>query len=465
MIIVAVVVIIMHCNTTVRLITQQQQQWRRVAASAMSTCLPLPMMTGKNSSCSSTSVKSSHHQRHARCNKDTQRHYFDNLIIKSDFSTIAKDASSPPLSSRQHYWDINFNSLKDYKSTHGDTFVPATYPQNPQLGNWVDNQRQLYRMRQEAEERGESKSTEFITDERIDKLNSIGFVWNVNDHQWNLRFEELKQYISENGNSCVPGIYIPNESLGLWVAKQRRRYKVGLEANNNNNHTQKQDDDGDGHSINETTEIVPLPQEKIDKLNAVGFVWDMHEASWLERYEELKKYRRDHGDTLVPKQYPVYPFLGRWVDKQRSDYKRFLARKKLEEGIELKDHEERQDIERLALLSTGMTEERVRLLNAEDFIWDAFNHAWEQKYDELCMFVAVNGHAAIRSRRKGYDPLARWAEIQRQNYRKRMNGEKTTLTKERVDKLERIGFIWDRTEARQLAKAAAGSSTADSSRI
>ena len=445
----------MHCNTTVRLITQQQQ-WRRVAASAMSTRLPLPMMTGNNArSCSSTKVEPSHHQRHAR----------SSLIIKSDFSTIASDASSPPLSSRQHYWDINFNSLKDYKSTHGDTFVPATYPQNPQLGNWVDNQRQLYRMRQEAEERGESKSTEFITDERIDKLNSVGFIWNVNDHQWNLRFEELKQYISEKGNSCVPGIYIPNESLGLWVAKQRRRYKVGMEAaNNNNNHKQKKDDDGDDHSTKET-EIVPLPQEKIDKLNAVGFVWDMHEVSWLERYEELKKYRRDHGDTLVPKQYPVYPFLGRWVDKQRSDYKRFLARKKLEEGIELKDHEERQDIERLALLSTGMTEERVRLLNAEDFIWDAFNHAWEQKYDELCMFVAVNGHANIRSRRKGYDPLARWAEIQRQNYRKRMNGEKTTLTKERVDKLERVGFIWDRTEARQLAKAAAGSSTADSSRI
>lgn len=439
----------MHCTTVRRLITQQQQQqWRRVAASAMSTCLPLPMMTGKNSS-SSSRVKPSHHQRHAR----------SNLIIKSDFSTIANDASSPPSSRREHYWDINFNSLKDYKSKHGDTFVPATYPQNPQLGNWVDNQRQLYRMRQEAEESGESKSTEFITDERINKLVSIGFVWNVNDHQWNLRFEELKQYISEKGNSCVPGIYIPNESLGLWVAKQRRRYKVGMEANNNN-HKQKQDDDGEDHSINET-EIVPLPQEKIDKLNAVNFVWDMHEASWLERYEELKKYRRDHGDTLVPKQYPVYPFLGRWVDKQRSDYKRFLARKKLEEGIELKDHEERQDIERLALLSTGMTEERIRLLEAEDFIWDAFNHAWEQKYDELCMFVAVNGHAAIRSRRKGYDPLARWAEIQRQNYRKRMNGEKTTLTKERVDKLDRIGFVWDRAEARQLAKAAAGSSTAD----
>ena len=200
-----------------------------------------------------------------------------------------------------------------------------------------------------------------------------------------------------------------------------------------------------------------LSKERINKLNAVGFIWDFHEAQWLERYEELKKYGRDHGDTLVPKHYSVYPFLGRWVDKQRFDYKRFMANKKVEEGVEFKDPEERKEIERLASLQNGMTEERIRLLDAEDFIWDPFNHAWELKYNEFCMFVAVNGNADIRSRGKGYDPLVRWAEIQRMNYRKKMDGQKTLLTQERIDKLESVGFIWDRgTKSRQSGKAAAG---------
>jgi len=357
-------------------------------------------------------------------------------------------AASAPSPQRQSSWDYLFDSLKAYKSRHGDTFVPATYPDNPQLGNWVDNQRQLYRMRQEAENSGVPTPYEFINDDRIDRLNSIGFVWNANDHAWNLRFEELKQYIAEKGNSCVPGIYPENESLGLWVAKQRRTYKVKLKA------TKKSQNQEEGiDSINETS----LSEERIDKLNAVGFIWDVHEAQWLERYEELKRYRRDHGDTLVPKHYAVYPFLGRWVDKQRFDYKRFIAQKKVEEGVEIEDLDERRELERLASLSTGMTEERIRLLDAEDFIWDPFNHAWEQKYNELCMLLSINGHATIRSRRKGYDPLARWAEIQRKNYRKRLVGQKTTLTQERIDKLERIGFLWDRgAESRQSAKAAAG---------
>jgi hypothetical protein len=402
-------------------------------------------------------VPSSHHV--VVRNEQTQYFNITTLPFSTNDASIGIDedddgtTAQTPSSQRQSNWDYLFDSLKAYKSTHGDTFVPATYPDNPQLGNWVDNQRQLYRMRQEAEESGDNMSYEFITDDRIDRLNSIGFVWNANDHAWNLRFEELKQYIAEKGKSCVPGIYPENESLGLWVAKQRRTYKVKLEAMKKR-HNQEEGIDSD--SVNET----PLSEERIDKLNAVGFIWDVHEAQWLERYEELKRYRRDHGDTLVPKHYSVYPFLGRWVDKQRFDYKRFMAKKKAEEGVEIEDSEERRELERLASLSTGMTEERVRLLDAEDFIWDPFNHAWEQKYNEFCMFVSINGHAAIRSRRKGYDPLARWAEIQRKNYRKKLDGQKTTLTQERIDKLDRIGFIWDRgAESRQSAIAAAGKST------
>ena len=362
-----------------------------------------------------------------------------NNCIAFSFSTSVTDddvtnESLSSLSQRQSNWDNLFESLKAYKSTHGDTFVPSTYPDFPQLGNWVDNQRQLFRMRQEAEESGVATNYEYITDDRIDRLNSIGFVWNANDHAWNLRFEELKQYIAENGNSCVPGIYPENESLGLWVAKQRRTYKVKLE-------TEKKKNNNKGNILlNET----PLSEERIAKLNDVGFIWDVHEAQWLERYEELKRYRKDHGDTLVPKHYSVYPFLGRWVDKQRFDYKRFIAKKKIDDGIEMKDPKERRELERLASLSTGMTEERVRLLDAEDFIWDPFNHAWEQKYYEFCTFVEVNGHAMIRSRGKGYDPLARWAEIQRKNYRKKIDGHKTTLTQERIEKLDRVGFIWQR---------------------
>ena len=414
----------LRLSTAVAANHRQQQLLRRAAGAIAS----LRMASGKhhyNNVMRSSCLRGpslSHHD--VVCNK--QATCQNNNTLTMSLSTDAgseEDGIKTPQPQRN--WDFQFDSLKAYKSIHGDTFVPATYPENPQLGNWVDNQRQLYRMRQEAEESGVSASLEFITADRIDKLNSIGFVWNANEHAWNLRFEELKQYISENGNACVPGIYPLNQSLGLWVAKQRRGYKVRL----------------GGKRVGDSNNETSLSEERIEKLNEVGFIWDIHEANWMERYEELKRYSRDYGDTLVPKE---YPFLGRWVDKQRSDYKRFMARKKLEEGVEIKDPEERRELEKSASLPTGMTDERIRLLETADFIFDPFTHAWEEKYNELCQFVATNGHASIRrSTRKGYDPLARWAENQRTYYKIFLAGEKTSLTAARIEKLDRIGFIWD----------------------
>ena len=40
-------------------------------------------------------------------------------------------------------------------------------------------------------------------------------------------------------------------------------------------------------------------------------------APWIERYEELKKYKETHGDCNVPTKHGP---LGIWVRNQRQDY-------------------------------------------------------------------------------------------------------------------------------------------------
>jgi hypothetical protein len=60
------------------------------------------------------------------------------------------------------------------------------------------------------------------------------------------------------------------------------------------------------------------------------------------------------------------------------------------------------EVEKIMNAVTGMTDERIRLLETEDFIWDALDHAWQLKYDELCEWIAFN---------KEYDPLERWQII------------------------------------------------------
>ncbi|KAL7543811.1 hypothetical protein ACHAXR_013127 [Thalassiosira sp. AJA248-18] len=317
-----------------------------------------------------------------------------------------------------------FDELKEYKSIHGDTLVPARYPENPSLGNWVDYQRQSYRMRLELEK------NDAMTDEKIDKLNSIDFVWNPYDHFWNIKYEELKEYIAEHGNSLVPWQnYPPNPSLAVWVATQRRL-----------KHKRQKEKDL-------IRREVILSGDRIQKLDEVGFVWEVFEIQWLERLEELKLYKTNHGDTLVPKHYSPQPLLGRWVDKQRLDYRRYMDKKKIEEewgDEDILDEEVKQKVERLKQLPTGMTERRIRLLEAEDFIWSPNTYAWELKFTAMCDFVAMNGHGALFRRSGGtYDPLARWAEVQRANYKKHMNGEKTRLTEERIARLNSIHFVWE----------------------
>ena len=41
-----------------------------------------------------------------------------------------------------------------------------------------------------------------MTDDRIKKLNEIGFIWEVNT--WNERFEELRQFYNTYGHFVVP---------------------------------------------------------------------------------------------------------------------------------------------------------------------------------------------------------------------------------------------------------------------
>ena len=62
-------------------------------------------------------------------------------------------------------WDQRYGELVEYKEKFGTTLVPQNHPV---LGQWVHSQRNHYRLRMTGR-----KSP--MTDERLKKLNSIGF--------------------------------------------------------------------------------------------------------------------------------------------------------------------------------------------------------------------------------------------------------------------------------------------------
>ena len=108
--------------------------------------------------------------------------------------------------------------LLDYKAEYGDLLVPRRYPKNPKLANTVA----LFR---------QNKEKGILPQEKIDRLDKIGFVWNIEEYNWNLCFKELKEYfikINFTGGK-IPSY--PSEQIRTWVSRQRVAYKKGRLSN------------------------------------------------------------------------------------------------------------------------------------------------------------------------------------------------------------------------------------------
>ncbi|MDY8023399.1 Helicase associated domain protein [Paenibacillus polymyxa] len=179
-------------------------------------------------------------------------------------------------------WMNNFELIIKYKETYGDCNVPARYDINGvKLGIWVSRQRQLYKNNK-------------LTQERIDKLDSLGIIWDSVEATWDVTFKLLSKYRDEKGHCNVPqGYEADGVKLGAWVSTQRTLF-------NNNK----------------------LTLNKIDKLNSIGFQWDVYETEWNTTYKLLLKYRDEKGHCNVPFKYELDgKKLGGWVHTQRKIFK------------------------------------------------------------------------------------------------------------------------------------------------
>ena len=83
------------------------------------------------------------------------------------------------------------------------------------MGYWCSETRIAYN-------RGE------LSQEQIDALNEIGFIWDVVFYLWNKRFEEYKAYVEETGNYFPRTDCIHNDNkVGVWFLGQRKERKRG----------------------------------------------------------------------------------------------------------------------------------------------------------------------------------------------------------------------------------------------
>mmetsp|Transcript_6646 Transcript_6646/g.9711 ORF Transcript_6646/g.9711 Transcript_6646/m.9711 type:complete len:482 (+) Transcript_6646:276-1721(+) len=163
-----------------------------------------------------------------------------------------------------------------------------------------------------------------------------------------------------------------------------------------------------------------LPMATSKKQKVTNF-----EVQWLERLQDLRDYKEKNGDCLVSKSRDFR--LGKWVARQRQEYKKMQQGKK-----------------------SCLNEDRVNMLEAEGFVWivrEPYEQVpWNQRLSELAAYKEERGTCVVPKNTPGYEQLALWCMNQRQEYRKRKEGKKTKMTDKRVQQLDDVGFVWRMSE-------------------
>jgi hypothetical protein len=195
-------------------------------------------------------------------------------------------------------WEDRLSELADYRKLYLSCNVPKGYSENSKLANWVSTQRRNYRLHQEGK-----KSN--MTLSRFHKLESLGFewdnrgfVWDNRGSAWEDRLSELADYRKLYLSCNVPKNYSKNTKLANWVNTQRKNYNL--------------------HQEGKTSHMTTF---RIQALESLGFEWDCYGAAWEDCLSELADYRKLNGHCNVPRNYVENTKLGRWVSKQKTQYK------------------------------------------------------------------------------------------------------------------------------------------------
>ena len=180
-------------------------------------------------------------------------------------------------------FEVGITELTDYVHTHGNALVSSSYttPNGYNLGKWCSHRR------------NDRKSGQ-LSPERIARLDGLGFVWDAVQNKFDTGLAALGTYVTAHGDALVKSGYCTPDgfSLGAWCSERRTDYRLGR-----------------------------LSNERIATLEALGFVWSKHDATFNAAVTALATYVGENGNTDVPRDYvtPTGLKLGAWCRNRRND--------------------------------------------------------------------------------------------------------------------------------------------------
>ena len=291
-------------------------------------------------------------------------------------------------SSLSSTWDHYFSEASIYYAENGNLDIPRRYktPMGLSLGAWLQMQRQIR----------SGKCTGSLTEQQIERLDSIGMRWDsYNDLAWTRGLAAAEQYYAKHGDLLVPVGWVTDDGflLGTWVCNRRAEKAAG-----------KLDDD------------------KIEELENIGMVWDAFSEKWERGFAAAAQYYAEHGNLVMPVSYTTKNGLrlGVWVRNQKQTYANGTLQQ--EKAARLED--------------IGIRWKQ----NNYDFQWSEAYAAAKRYFEE---YGSLNVPIAYTTA----DGIALGKWVARQQYARNNPGKSNCkLTPERVALLDKIGMQWEKPD-------------------
>ena len=122
-------------------------------------------------------------------------------------------------------WLNRYKLLVDYKNKYGDLNIPYNYEINGEkLGVFVANQRSIYRKNKNKDK------IDLKLLEHFKLLEDLGIIWDIQELEWNIKYNALKNYYLSNGNLDIDNDIVidcngKDASLKAFIQSQRFLYK------------------------------------------------------------------------------------------------------------------------------------------------------------------------------------------------------------------------------------------------
>jgi hypothetical protein len=330
-------------------------------------------------------------------------------------------------------WEQMFTAFRFFKLCHGHGKIPDRYPKNPALGQWAKTLRREWAM---GSLDGDKKA----------RLQEAGFVWDLAAAAWDENFARLLSFYKKEEHFSLPPTMKSDPELPGWVKKQRTAHSKNI-----------------------------LKKEHRQRLEKIGFIWDVRKAAWEEMFVALSRFTHSRNHCIVPKKWPENPRLAKWVEDLRRDHKKdkipqeqyerlsklgFLWDAKAvfweEMFVALTEYLDRHGdclvpenyaenselgwwvaTQRKAKPSGQLDQARILRLDALEFIWDIADAHWLDMYRQLFNFYHKEGNCLVAKTKPQTMLLAAWCEEQRKAK------AKNQLTQDHINRLSELNFIWD----------------------